>query len=95
VLILTFAEPVTFNVVGLREFLPLGQRVDRYAIDVDDGGVWQEWGQAQAIGSRRLLRGGRRTTQRLRLRILESPVCPAISELGVYHENQERLEQCT
>jgi alpha-L-fucosidase len=86
--ILTFAEPLTFNVVGLREYLPLGQRVGRFAIDVDSGGAWCEWGQASAIGNRRLLRGKHSTVRRLRLRILESPVCPVISELGIYNEMQ-------
>jgi len=87
-LVLAFPEPVTFNVVGLREYLPLGQRVERFAIDVEAGGAWREWCQAAAIGNRRLLRGERCRTGRLRLRILASPVCPAISELGVYEQSR-------
>jgi len=85
-LVLEFPEPVTFNVVSLREFLPLGQRVDRFAIDYDDSGSWYEWCCKSSIGSRRLIRGQEFTTRRVRLRIVESPVCPAISEWGLFHD---------
>lgn len=83
-LTLDFSEPVTFNIVGLREFLPLGQRVDRFAIDVDDGGTWREWCSEFAIGARRLIRGEKATTRRVRFRVVEAPVCPAISGFGLY-----------
>ncbi|MEZ4638005.1 MAG: hypothetical protein R2856_24100 [Caldilineaceae bacterium] len=85
-LILEFAQPITFNVVSLREYLPLGQRVDRFAIEFDDGGSWHDWMTASAIGSHRLLRGPDVTTSRVRLRIVESPVCPAISEWSLFHD---------
>lgn len=84
-LILEFAQPITFNVVSLREYLPLGQRVERFAVDYDEGETWREWGSASAIGARRLLRGADATTSRIRLRIVDSPVCPAISEWGLFH----------
>jgi len=84
-LILEFAQPIAFNVVSLREYLPLGQRVDRFAIDFDENGSWREWTTASAIGSRRLLRGADVTTSRVRLRIVDSPVCPAISEWGLFY----------
>jgi alpha-L-fucosidase len=82
--VLDFKEPVTFNVVSLREFLPLGQRVERFAIDVASHGEWREYAVGTAIGNRRLMRGARCSTDRVRLRIVESPVCPAITELGLF-----------
>lgn len=85
-LVLEFPAPVTFNVVSLREFLPLGQRVDRFAIDYDDSGSWCEWCCKSAIGPRRLIRGQECTTRSVRLRVVESPVCPAISEWGLFHD---------
>jgi hypothetical protein len=36
-LVLEFGEPVTFNIVRLREYLPLGQRIDDWALDVWQG----------------------------------------------------------
>jgi len=85
-LVLGGAHPVTFNVVSLREALPLGQRVTAWALDAWQDGAWQEFASGQAIGARRLWRGGFVTTDRLRLRITDAPVCPAISEVGVFAE---------
>lgn len=87
-LILEFPQPVTFNIVSIREFLPLGQRVDRFAVDFDDRGAWREWCLKSAIGAHRLIRGQECTTRRVRLRIVESPVCPAILEWGLFYDSQ-------
>lgn len=86
--ILEFTRPVTFNVVGLREYLPLGQRVEGFAVDVDDNGTWREYATGTSIGSRRLVRGRDATTRRVRLRILNGPACPAISELGLFLDSK-------
>ena len=85
-LVLTWAHPVTFNVVSLREYLPLGQRVTAWALDAWQDGAWQEFAAGQAIGAQRLWRGGFVTTNKLRVRVTEAPVCPAISEIGVFAE---------
>ncbi len=82
--ILTFAEAITFNIVSLREFLPLGQRVDHFALDVRIDGEWREFHRGTAIGCRRLVQGQRYTTKSVRLRLLDNPVCPAISEFGLF-----------
>jgi alpha-L-fucosidase len=84
--VLEFPAAVTFNIASLREHLPLGQRVDRFALDVDHQGHWQEWGSASSIGSRRLLTGKKVTTSRLRLRILEASAPPALSELALHFD---------
>jgi alpha-L-fucosidase len=85
-LVLEFPQAITFNVISLREFLPLGQRIESFVIDCECDNTWREWGSATAIGSRRLLQGQSCTTRRVRLRILESPVCPAIAEFGLHHD---------
>jgi len=91
-LVMEFPREVTFNVVGLREHLPLGQRVRRFAMDVDRGGEWAEWSGAESIGNRRLVRGPTRTTTRLRLRIVECPVPPAISGVAVHLDGASEAE---
>jgi alpha-L-fucosidase len=88
-LVLDLGRPVTFNVVGLREHLPLGQRIEAWALDAWSGGAWREFAKGTSIGSRRLWRGAEVTTDRVRLRITKSPVCPALSELGLYREPAE------
>jgi alpha-L-fucosidase len=79
----------TFNVVSLREHLPLGQRVEDWALDAWIEGKWVEFAAGKAIGSRRLWRGGDVTTDKVRLRIVKAPVCPAITEFALYCEPAE------
>jgi alpha-L-fucosidase len=84
--VLQLVQPVTFNVVDLREYLPLGQRVERFALDVWEKGAWKELASGTSIGNRRLVRSDRMTTDRVRLRITQAAACPAISEVGLYAE---------
>lgn len=85
-LTLDLGRDVTFNVVRLREHLPLGQRLEAVALDQWRDGQWVEFGRATSIGSCRLVRGGPITTSRVRLRVTQAPVCPAISELALFAE---------
>jgi alpha-L-fucosidase len=88
-LVLDLDRAVTFNVMSLREHLPLGQRVEDWALDAWAKGAWHEVARGTAIGSRRLWRGDEVTTDRVRLRITKSPVCPAIAELSLHLEPDE------
>lgn len=83
---LEFKQPVTFSVVRLREYLPLGQRVGGYAVDAYQNGAWQEIAKGESIGNCRLIRTKPTTAQKVRLRITSAPVCPAISEFGLFLE---------
>jgi alpha-L-fucosidase len=90
-LVLDFGKPVTFNVVSLREYLPLGQRVDAFALDQFKDGQWVEFAKGTSIGNLRLVRGDYLTTDKVRLRITQAAACPALAELGVYAEPTQAL----
>lgn len=83
---LEFQQPVTFDIVSLREFLPLGQRIEAFALDQWKDGQWIEFARGTSIGSHHLWRGQSMTTEKVRLRITQSPVCPALAELGLFQE---------
>jgi alpha-L-fucosidase len=85
-LVLEFPQPVTFNVVSLREYLPLGQRIEAFALDQWKDGNWVEFTKGTSIGNHRLLRGATVTSDKIRLRITQAPVCPALSEFGLFAE---------
>src|SRR6185436_11645606 len=70
----------------LREYLPLGQRVEAFAVDVWKDNHWREFARGTSIGNCKLLRGKPVTTTKVRLRITQAPVCPAISELALFAE---------
>ena len=91
-IVATFPEPVTFNVVNLREYLPLGQRVDKFALDAWQDGDWVELAAGTSIGNRRLLRIESVTCPQVRLRIIQAAVCPALSEWGLYLEPESARE---
>lgn len=79
-------KEVTFNIVSLREYLPLGLRVDDWALDAWDGAGWKEFARGTSIGNRRLWCGGDISTSKVRLRIVKSAACPAISEFALYRQ---------
>jgi alpha-L-fucosidase len=83
-IVLEFRQPVSFDVVRLRENLRLGQRVDAFAIDTWNDGNWKEFAKGTSIGSCRLLKSTMASTTRVKLRIIEAAACPAISEFGLF-----------
>jgi alpha-L-fucosidase len=86
-LVLDLGKAVTFNVVRLREYLPLGQRIEAFALDLLKEGQWVEFASGTSVGNSRLVHGQKITTDQVRLRITKSPVCPALSEVGLFIEN--------
>ncbi|MBN2172617.1 MAG: alpha-L-fucosidase [Bacteroidales bacterium] len=83
-LIMDFEEVIVFNVISLQEYLPLGQRIEKWTFDIWKDDHWKEVTDGVSIGSKRLWKGELQSTHKIRLRIVESPVCPTISEFGVY-----------
>lgn len=80
---LTFDEPVRVDAVSLREHLPLGQRIDRYAVDVRDGDRWREVAAGEAIGARRIATFAPAETTGVRVRIVDARACPALADVQV------------
>jgi alpha-L-fucosidase len=87
-LVLQLKHDVTFNVVRLREHLPLGQRVEAFTVDVWRGEHWTTFAAGTSIGNCRLLRKQPVTTSKVRLRITQAAVCPAISEFALFAESR-------
>jgi alpha-L-fucosidase len=85
-LTLRLAGLQTFDVIRLREYLALGLRVTRFALDVGDGqGGWRQVAEHLGIGAQRLVRlPAPVATDRVRLRILDAPAGPAISEISLF-----------
>lgn len=83
-LIVEFKAPATFNVVRVREHLPLGQRIEAFALDQWKDGRWTEFASGTSIGSCRLVRIEPAITTKVRLRITQAAACPAIAEFSVF-----------
>jgi alpha-L-fucosidase len=77
-------KPVIFNVVQICEYLPLGQRIDSFAVDCWNNDKWEEFADATSIGSKRLLATRYITTSKVRVRITKAAACPAISDISLF-----------
>jgi alpha-L-fucosidase len=85
VLTLDLKPGTRFDVIRLREYLPLGVRVTRFAVDAEIDGAWRTLAEHECISAQRVIRlDAPIAPRRVRLRILEAPACPAISEFALF-----------
>ncbi|PSJ40010.1 alpha-L-fucosidase [Allosphingosinicella deserti] len=85
VLTLDLKPGTMFDVIRLREYLPLGARVTRFAVDAEGDGGWRTLAEQECISAQRIIRlPAPIAPRRVRLRILDAPVCPAISEVSLF-----------
>ena len=85
-LIIATSKPVTFNRLMIREPVAVrGERVAKHAVDAYIDGNWQEIARATNIGNRRILRFPDVSTDRIRIRLLDSRSIPAISSVSAYY----------
>ncbi len=86
-LVVTLAGEKTFNRVMFQEQIQdFGQRIERFAVDVMANGEWREIGSGRTVGHKRICRTQTVTSEKIRVRVLDSRVCPTISNVGVYFE---------
>jgi len=76
----------SFNLILLREDIRLGLRLEGVAVDTWLDGQWKELAKAESIGSCHLWRVPTTRTNKVRVRVTKSPVCPALSDFGLYLE---------
>ena len=88
-MVMRLPQAVTLNRVTLQEpVAKRGERVEAHAIDAWINGAWQEVSRATNIGYKRILRFDAVTTDRLRLRILQTRATPFISTIAAHFYNE-------
>jgi alpha-L-fucosidase len=88
-------ENRTFDVVSIQEYIPLGQRISQYKLEVYVDGSWKQYGQPnlqRTIGYKALVRGGTVTASQVRLTVLESQAVPVINSMGLYKTASQDFE---
>jgi alpha-L-fucosidase len=86
-LILSLKNPRRFNRITLQEQIgDYGQRIAAFAIEALHNGRWQEVTAGRTVGYKKICCFPAITTDRLRIRILKSRMCPTLSEVGIYHD---------
>lgn len=80
-------KPATFNRVMFQENIrDYSQRIEKFEIDafIDNG--WHKIAFGTTVGYKKICRIDTITTDMIRIRILDSRVCPTISNFGLYLE---------
>ncbi|QNE39252.1 alpha-L-fucosidase [Hymenobacter sp. NBH84] len=84
---IAFTAPKTFDIISLQEYIPLGQRVEGFTLEAWQDGAWKPLYTGTSIGAKKLVKlDAPVTTTKLRVAITASPVCVALSEVGVYKQ---------
>ena len=87
-LTLEFDTPKTFNRVQLQEYIPLGQRVAEFNIEImDDGGGWKRVAEATTIGYKRIVLTDMVTAKALRINITDALATPVLNGLSIYKDD--------
>jgi len=85
-LTVTLPGEKTFNVVMFQEQIrDFGQRIAKFAIDVQKDGRWQQVAEGQTVGYKRICRIPEVASDKVRVRILDARVCPTIATFALYH----------
>ncbi len=83
---LDLGEPRTFNCVLLQEYIPKGQRVEGFSVQVADAGGRREIAAGSTIGYKRLLPlKPAVTTSRVRIEIRQSRGAPLLRRVGLFN----------
>ncbi len=75
-----------FDVISLQEYIPLGQRVSSFNIEVLQGENWNKVYEGKTIGYKRLVRIAPTKGEKIRINITGSLEVPLINNVGVYKQ---------
>ena len=91
VITISFPEKQCFNRIVLQEYIPLGQRIRDFDVDIkDNDGTWQTIAHGTTIGYKRILCTKEITTEQVRIRINKSMACPVLNGIGLFLDDIER-----
>jgi len=77
----------TFDIVSLQEYIPLGQRIEGFNIEVLEKGSWKKIYDGTSIGAKKLIKLEKPiTASKVKINITKSPVCITLSEIGLYNQ---------
>lgn len=91
-IIIDLSKATTLNRFVFQEALAKrGQRIEKHALDAWVNGSWQEIANGTTVGYKKILRFHTVTTEKLRLRILESRLTPTVAEISAHFYAQPPL----
>ncbi len=89
---LSLPSEQTFNRLLLQEYIPLGQRVARFTVEIRGAaGAWEKLTEATTIGYKRILRFPAVTASGVRVRIDEALAAPVLNRIAVYRALEQAV----
>lgn len=83
-LIVDFGKQIDFDVISMQEYIPLGQRIDSFTVEIFENNNWKMVNAGASIGAKRLIRLEKpASASKIRIK-LKAPVALTLSEIGVY-----------
>ncbi|MCL1932945.1 MAG: alpha-L-fucosidase [Candidatus Azobacteroides sp.] len=82
----TLPEAITFDLLQLQENIRVGQRIESFKLEYEDGGAWKEITRGTTVGYKRILRFDPVSAKYIRLTIESSRLIPELSEVGLYRQ---------
>lgn len=81
---LEFPSAITFNRLLVQEYIPLGQRVKGFQVEIKTENGWELLKSGTTIGYKRILRLPDSTTDAVRLTIKDAKAAPLLNNFGLY-----------
>lgn len=81
-------ESKIIDIVEIQEYIPLGQRIAGFTVDVESDGQWYEFGKGQTIGYKRLVRGNPVRADKIRVTIDDSQAVPLLNNISAYKSDK-------
>lgn len=78
------AEPHDVTHVVIKENIKMSQRIEEYVIEAKSGENWVQVNCGTTVGYKKIAHFDAVTTDEIRIKILDSRVCPVISFVGIY-----------
>ena len=91
-IIIELKAPAKFDVIQLGEFIPLGQRIEKFGIGIWDNDNWRQIGEGTSVGYKKLVRLNQPVETNKILLKLWAPVAPTLSTFGLYLQPEIKRE---
>ncbi len=72
------------NFISLQEYIPLGQRIKKFSVEIRANQTWQPVAEGTTIGYKRILKLNGVEADAVRITIQDAKACPVISEVSVF-----------
>lgn len=87
-----FGKKVRFDMVQFQEYIPLGQRIKSFTIEVCVDGNWISFGSGTTVGYKRIVKTKEVEASAVRIHITAALAVPLINSIALYRSHPDLIE---